>query len=537
MKKTTLVLTAASLMVMSPMAMAATTDVNTHFATTQETDALSIPYTDSKGHFAEPAIARLLQKSIIDNQGFKGNQFGAYSEIKQADFQRWLERLSGVKVLGQNDQGLTRIEAAMWLLEATGLADGNGNKEAGTYADTADLKPEQRQALRHLANLGIMVGDGNGNFRPMAKLTRGEAVVLLDRVATQVLQDTNRLPFELLDGDLTETPYTMVQENRTAAGVYSVWEGDHRYIMAAMGEKPSTGYSITIEDIYETERGIFVKVQEKSPLPGQPVGEAITTPYAVAKIKDSKKPLFLIKEQETDKLGQINHGGQIILSKQTDLDADGKADTVAVVGTEKNEDRFYTKGYLGIFNHEGKSVQSIDLSSDALNFPVQLAILDLTGDKKLDILLESDLRSNGGRGAHQLNIYEQQNAAKFVAAPVQYPTDWSSKLALDYDKAGKAWLLTSKVDTRAWTVQLKGEQWKDYDPTTWMKKPYYPTVDHLYEVDLTDSVLKTKHYLWAGSHVNGIVGVQNTFKYQDGKFVLDKFDLVNIIDGTNLVKK
>lgn len=309
MKKTTLVLTAASLMVMSSMALAETTDVNTHFATSQETDALSIPYTDSTGHFAAPAIARLLQKSIIDNQGFKANQFGVYSEIKQGDFQRWLERLSGVRILGQNDQGLTRMEAAMWIIEATGLADGGGNKEAGSYADTADLKQEQRNALRHLANLGVMVGDGNGNFRPAAKLTRGEAVVLLDRVATQVLQDTKRLTFERLEGELPETPYTMVQENKTAAGLFSVWDGGHRYIMAAMGEKPSTGYSITIEDVYETESGIFVKVQEKTPGPGQPVGEAITFPYAVAKIKDSTKPLYLIKEIEKDWLGEVNHEG------------------------------------------------------------------------------------------------------------------------------------------------------------------------------------------------------------------------------------
>jgi hypothetical protein len=86
-------------------------------------------------------------------------------------------------------------------------------------------------------------------------------------------------------------------------------------------------------------------------------------------------------------------------------------------------------------------------------------------------------------------------------------------------------------------VELSGDQWKDYDPTTFMTKPYTPTVDPLYAVDLSGSVLKTKHYLWAGSHVNGIVGVVNTFKYQNNSFVLDHYDLEQIIDGTKLIKK
>lgn len=64
------------------------------------------------------------------------------------------------------------------------------------------------------------------------------------------------------------------------------------FVILNMGEKPTGGYSITVENVIETEKNIEIKVKETSPEPGAMLIQSITYPYCVVKI-NSKKDIII----------------------------------------------------------------------------------------------------------------------------------------------------------------------------------------------------------------------------------------------------
>ena len=62
------------------------------------------------------------------------------------------------------------------------------------------------------------------------------------------------------------------------------------FIILNMGEKPSAGYSITVDDVVETSDKIIVTVKEKEPSSDAMSGSVMTNPYTIVKI-NSKKPI------------------------------------------------------------------------------------------------------------------------------------------------------------------------------------------------------------------------------------------------------
>lgn len=64
------------------------------------------------------------------------------------------------------------------------------------------------------------------------------------------------------------------------------------FVILNMGEKPTGGYSITVENVIETEKNIEIKVKETSPESGAMLLQSITYPYCVVKI-NSKKDIII----------------------------------------------------------------------------------------------------------------------------------------------------------------------------------------------------------------------------------------------------
>ncbi len=64
------------------------------------------------------------------------------------------------------------------------------------------------------------------------------------------------------------------------------------FVILNMGEKPTTGYSIGIEKIEETDQSIVIYVKEVNPEPGLMVNQIISHPYCVIKI-NSKKEIII----------------------------------------------------------------------------------------------------------------------------------------------------------------------------------------------------------------------------------------------------
>jgi hypothetical protein len=64
------------------------------------------------------------------------------------------------------------------------------------------------------------------------------------------------------------------------------------FVILNMGEKPSGGYSISIDRIIETADNIVITVKLKTPKPRQKVTMDVTNPYCIVKINSKKEIIF-----------------------------------------------------------------------------------------------------------------------------------------------------------------------------------------------------------------------------------------------------
>ncbi len=61
------------------------------------------------------------------------------------------------------------------------------------------------------------------------------------------------------------------------------------FIILNMGEKPTGGYAIGVENVVETPENIVITVKETNPDPEAMVTQGITYPYCVVKINSKKE--------------------------------------------------------------------------------------------------------------------------------------------------------------------------------------------------------------------------------------------------------
>ncbi|MRX68836.1 PrcB C-terminal [Flavobacterium resistens] len=61
------------------------------------------------------------------------------------------------------------------------------------------------------------------------------------------------------------------------------------YIILNMGEKSTSGYSIGVEKVEETDKNIIITVKENSPAPDAMVMQVISYPYTVVKVHSKKE--------------------------------------------------------------------------------------------------------------------------------------------------------------------------------------------------------------------------------------------------------
>lgn len=247
------------------------------------------------GHWSKDALQHLVKAGVLTKG--EAQAFNPDAEISKEDFQIWTNRILGKKDGAQEQSDvLTRLDAAVWLADLlpalnTGI---NGGNLKHPFADTADISSKQKSAIDYLYKLGIMVGNGNGKFSPKAKLTKGEAAVLVDKVLSRANQFAKPAQYDLASGILPETVHTLIEENKTEAGVYTVEENGVRYVVISCGTLPNPGYSIELESVTETDGALFVKSGVKAPEAGHTHPQVITHPVVVLKTKASNKPVFLI---------------------------------------------------------------------------------------------------------------------------------------------------------------------------------------------------------------------------------------------------
>jgi len=84
---------------------------------------------------------------------------------------------------------------------------------------------------------------------------------------------------------------TWVEGHTREAGVFVKTFGDYRLVLVTMGEKPTAGYEVTVDEVTTSGEGWVVNVVFTEPDPGDMVATVITYPYAVVKIAADGRPV------------------------------------------------------------------------------------------------------------------------------------------------------------------------------------------------------------------------------------------------------
>lgn len=79
---------------------------------------------------------------------------------------------------------------------------------------------------------------------------------------------------------------TWVDSHTAEAGVWVKDFGDYRLVLITMGEKPSGGYAVEIDEAAAPEDSYVIDVRFVEPEPGSMVTTALTYPYTVVKVAD-----------------------------------------------------------------------------------------------------------------------------------------------------------------------------------------------------------------------------------------------------------
>ena len=164
-----------------------------------------LEYSDIDGHYAEKYIKELAYYGI----GFEGGEFKPDEKITQKDFLALLMSINGNDIIvlknnleqanwvyrnsAQNsiisederddDAEVTREEAAVYMIRAIGAE--NYAKYNDIYVTPFNDVTENKGYIALLSAMGVLSGDGNGNFNPNREMTRAESIIMIYNYLTR----------------------------------------------------------------------------------------------------------------------------------------------------------------------------------------------------------------------------------------------------------------------------------------------------------------------------------------------------------------
>ena len=170
-----------------------------------ENASSKLEYSDIDGHYAEKYIKELAYYGI----GFEGGEFKPDEKITQKDFLALLMSINGndIIVLKNNleqanlvyrnstqnsiisederddDAEVTREEAAVYMIRAIGAE--NYAKYNDIYVTPFNDVTENKGYIALLSAMGVLSGDGNGNFNPNREMTRAESIIMIYNYLTK----------------------------------------------------------------------------------------------------------------------------------------------------------------------------------------------------------------------------------------------------------------------------------------------------------------------------------------------------------------
>lgn len=92
--------------------------------------------------------------------------------------------------------------------------------------------------------------------------------------------DFTVIPEESIPAELK----TIIDERKKEMFKTTYVDNDSLYIIIGYGSQPTGGYSIGINELYETKNGIYVKTEFLGPSKNEEVTQIVTYPYIVIKL-------------------------------------------------------------------------------------------------------------------------------------------------------------------------------------------------------------------------------------------------------------
>ena len=134
-----------------------------------------ISYSDIENHYAKDKFLKLAEYGI----GFEGGVLEAYKGITWVEYLDLLgEVFYTTHELDRTEQTpLTREQAANIMVNQMGGSEYLRYNEM-FYCPFSDVT-ESRGPIAYLKAIGVIAGDGNGNFNPENTITRGEALIMI----------------------------------------------------------------------------------------------------------------------------------------------------------------------------------------------------------------------------------------------------------------------------------------------------------------------------------------------------------------------
>lgn len=181
-----------------PMIIDGINDVMLNYSLEEEKDKIK-KYIDIENHYAKEIINRLSEYNI----GFDGNEFKPDTNIIQKDFISFInsvfyreenlyddilyKRAMQNELIKEDeispDSYVTRSDAAKFIIRALGLSMVAELDEI--YAPVFNDVTENTGSVNILYGLGLIKGDGKGNYNPNAPITRAETAVIIYNYLTK----------------------------------------------------------------------------------------------------------------------------------------------------------------------------------------------------------------------------------------------------------------------------------------------------------------------------------------------------------------
>lgn len=93
------------------------------------------------------------------------------------------------------------------------------------------------------------------------------------------------------DADVPEEFMKIINDKKNRPFKITFSDKNNLYIAIGYGEQPTGGYSISVEEIYQTQEYIMVKTHFSGPVKNEKVSQVISYPYIVIMVENTDKTI------------------------------------------------------------------------------------------------------------------------------------------------------------------------------------------------------------------------------------------------------